>query len=167
MNAVLKDMKLLSAETAIDPAKLRRQRGHWRQKQVSKHAAEMQKLICIGFDGKKDLTFIEKSGMRRGIKEEYYVIVSFPNNNYIDPVIPETGNVDDVANKILSIIANTNSASTLQAVVCDCTVTNTGKRNGVIRKLEKDVARPLQWLDCLLHANELPFRKYISATDGG
>ena len=114
VNAVLKDMKLLSAETAIDPAKLRRQRGLWRQKQVSKHAAEMQELICIGFDGKKDLTFVEKSGIRRSIKEEHYVIVSFPNYNYIDHVMPETGKAADVANEILSIIANTNSASTLK-----------------------------------------------------
>ena len=58
--------------------------------------------------------------------------------------MPETGKAADVVNAILSIITNTNSASTLQAVVCDGTVTNTGKRNGVIRKLEKDVARPLQ-----------------------
>jgi len=37
----------------------------------------------------------------------------------------------------------------------------------VIRKLEEALARPLQWLVCLLHTNELPFRKYISAIDGG
>ena len=55
-----------------------------------------------------------------------HVIVSFPNNNYIDHVIPETGKAADVANEI-SIIANTNSASTLQAVVCDGTVSNSGK----------------------------------------
>lgn len=121
-------MNLLSAETALDPAKLRRQRSLWRQKQVSKHAAEMQELICIGFDGKQDLTFAEMSGVRRSIKEEHYVIVSFPNNNYIDHVVPETGKAADIANKILSVIANTNSASTLQAVVCDGTVNNTGKK---------------------------------------
>lgn len=160
-------MNLLSAETALDPAKLRRQRSLWRQKQVSKHAAEMQELICIGFDGKQDLTFAEMSGVRRSIKEEHYVIVSFPNNNYIDHVVPETGKAADIANKILSVIANTNSASTLQAVVCDGTVNNTGKNNGVIRRLEEGIARPLQWLVCLLHTNELPFRKYISAIDGG
>lgn len=97
-------------------------------KQVSKHAAEMQELICIGFDGKQDLTFAEMSGVRRNIKEEPYVIVSFPNNNYIDHVVPETGKAADIANKILSVIANTNSASTLQAVVCDGTVKNTGKK---------------------------------------
>ena len=127
----------------------------------------MQEVIYIGFDGKKDLTFVEKSGIRRSIKEEHYVIVSFPNNTYIDRVMPETGKAADVANEILSIIANKNSASELQAVVCDGTVTNTRKRSGVIRKLEKSVARPLQWLVCLLHANKLPFRKYISAIDGG
>ena len=68
------------------------------------------------------------SGVRRSIKEEHYVIVSFPNNNYIDHVVPETGKAADIANKILSVIANTNSASTLQAVVCDGTVNNTGKK---------------------------------------
>ena len=50
INAVLKDMNLLSAETAVDPAKLRRQRSIWRQKLVSTHDAQMQELFCIGFD---------------------------------------------------------------------------------------------------------------------
>jgi len=75
-------MNLSSAETAVDPAKLRRQRSLWRQKQISKHAAEMQKLICIRFDEKQDVTFVKKSGVCRSIVEEHYVIVSFPNNNY-------------------------------------------------------------------------------------
>ena len=46
--------------------------------------------------------------------------------------MPETGKAADVANEIVSITANTNSASTLQAVASDGTVTSTGKRNGVI-----------------------------------
>lgn len=167
VNAVLKDMNLLSAETAVDPAKLRRQRSIWRQKIVSTHGAQMQELLCIGFDGKQDSTFVEISGLRRCIKEEHYVIISFPNNNYIDHVVPQTSKAEDIANEILSVIANTNSASTLQAVVCDGTVNNTGKRNGVIRRLEEGITRPLQWLVCLLHTNELPFRKYISVIDGG
>ena len=37
----------------------------------------------------------------------------------------------------------------------------------MIRRLEEGIARPLQWLVCLLHTNELPFCKYISAIDGG
>jgi hypothetical protein len=167
VNAVLKDLNLLSAETAIDPAKLRRQRSFWREKQVSKHAAEVQEVTCIGFDGKQDVTFVGKSGVRRRIKEEHYVILSFPNNYYIDHVVPETGKAVDVAKEILSVITDTNSASSLQAVVCDGTVNNTGKTSGVIRRIEEDIGRPLQWLVCLLHANELPLRKYISATDGG
>ena len=73
----------------------------------------MQELICIGFDGKTDLTFVEKSDIHRSIKEVHYVIVSFTNNNYINHVMPETGKAADVANEILSLIANTNSASTL------------------------------------------------------
>lgn len=92
----------------------------------------MQELICIGFDRKQDLTFVEIYGVRRSIKEEHHVILSFPSNNYIDHVGPETSNAEDVANELLPVIANTNSASTLQAVVCDGTVNNTGKRNGMI-----------------------------------
>lgn len=65
------------------------------------------------------------------------------------------------------VIVNTNSASTLQAVVCDGTVNNTGKRNDMIHRIEEGIARPLQWLNCLLYTNEPPFQKYISAIDGG
>jgi len=37
----------------------------------------------------------------------------------------------------------------------------------VIRRLEEGVERPLQWFVCLLHANELPLKKYMSDVDGG
>ena len=53
-NAVLKDLSLLTAETAIDAAKLRRQRHFWRKTEVEKQALEMRELRCIGFDGKQD-----------------------------------------------------------------------------------------------------------------
>ena len=31
----------------------------------------------------------------------------------------------------------------------------------------EELGRPLQWLVCLLHCNELPFRKYLSVVEGG
>ena len=81
--------------------------------------------------------------------------------------MPESSKANDIAKEIISSINNINSSETLTAVVCDGTVNNTGQWNGVIRKLEEGIRRPNQWLICLLHANELPFRKYFSVVDGG
>ena len=78
----------------------------------------------------------------------------------------ESSRANDIAKEILSTITETNSLQSLGAVVCDGTVNNTGKWSGVIRRLQ-GVGRSLQWLVCLLHANELPFRKYMSVVDDG
>lgn len=37
---------------------------------------------------------------------------------------------------------------------------------GIIRLMEKTLNRPLQWIICLLHMNELPFRHLFSFIDG-
>ena len=127
----------------------------------------MKHCICIGFDGKQDSTLSRKSGVCRTIKEEHYVLVCYPSATYIDHVMPDSSKASDVAKEVLSIVRSTDSETTLLAVVCDGTVNNTGKRNGVICKIEEGVGRALQWLICLLHTNELPFRKYVSMVEGG
>ena len=43
-------------------------------------------------------------------------------------------------------------------------MSNTGWKNGVIRKLELKLGRPLQWFICL-HFNELPFRHLFESVD--
>jgi len=128
---------------------------------------DIRELICIGFDGKQDVTLAHTSGVRRKIKEEHNGIISYPKERYIDHVMPESSEAIDIAKEILSTITETNSLQTLGAVVWDGTVNNTGKRSGVIRRLEECVERPLQWFVCILHANELPLRKYMSVVDGG
>jgi len=47
--------------------------------------------------------------------------------------------------KFLSVIRGSKSEPTLRALVCDGTAVNTGKNNGVIRKIEPHLQRPLQW----------------------
>ena len=54
----------------------------------------------------------------------------------------------------------------VKAVGCDGTVTNTGWKNGVISQLELFLGRPLLWLICLLHTNELSLRHLIQHLDG-
>lgn len=49
---------------------------------------------------------------------------------------------------------------------CDGTATNTGATGGIIRLLEKKLGKPLQWLPCQLHANELPLRHLMKHLDG-
>ena len=49
---------------------------------------------------------------------------------------------------------------------CDGTNVNTGAVEGVIRLLEEHLNRPLQWLACMMHANELPLRHLINKLDG-
>ncbi|GBP05516.1 Kynurenine formamidase [Eumeta japonica] len=45
-------------------------------------------------------------------------------------------------------------------------VTNTSKFNGVIRLFERRLQRPLQWIICMLHLNELPLRHLFDYLDG-
>ncbi|ESO02999.1 hypothetical protein HELRODRAFT_173841 [Helobdella robusta] len=47
-----------------------------------------------------------------------------------------------------------------------CTNVNTGKHNGVIRLLGTALNRPLQWLICMSHLNELPFCAIFTKLDG-
>lgn len=93
-------------------------------------------------------------------------MVSFPNRKYVEHVVPDSGRADDISKEILSLIRDSNSEETLRAVVCDGTAVNTGYNNGVIRKMEISLQKPLQWLVCLLHANELPLRKILEVVDG-
>ncbi|GBO25745.1 hypothetical protein AVEN_242477-1 [Araneus ventricosus] len=41
---------------------------------------------------------------------------------------------------------------------CGATIVNTGVCNGVISRLELKLHRPIQWIICLIHFNELPLR---------
>jgi hypothetical protein len=58
------------------------------------------------------------------------------------------------------------STDQLVAIGCDGTIVNTGVNHGAIRLLEEQLGRPLQWLVCLLHANELPLRHLLQKLDG-
>jgi hypothetical protein len=54
----------------------------------------------------------------------------------------------------------------LVAIGCDRTNVNTGRIGGVMRLLEVQCGKPLQWLVYQLHANELPLRHLVQHLDG-
>ncbi|GBN34685.1 hypothetical protein AVEN_116955-1 [Araneus ventricosus] len=57
--------------------------------------------------------------------------------------------------------------SNLNLLGCDGTVVNTGVFNGVIRRLELKLQRPIQWIICLLHFNELSLRPLFERKSSG
>ena len=54
----------------------------------------------------------------------------------------------------------------MQVVECNGTIVDTSQMAGVIRRLEESFNHPLQWLVCLLHANELLLRHLFETLDG-
>ena len=51
-------------------------------------------------------------------------------------------------------------------MLCDSCKANTGCDIGALRFVELDLKRPVQWICCLLHQNELPFRHLFTSIDG-
>jgi hypothetical protein len=67
---------------------------------------------------------------------------------------------------MILFIRATNSEDTIRAIGADGTAVNTGCKNGVISLIEKDLNRPLQWIICMFHLNELPLRHLFKMLDG-
>ena len=57
------------------------------------------------------------------------------------------------------------SLKNLIGICCDGEPSNTGVGNGILRRFEAMLARPLHWFVCLLHFNELPFRHLFTEVD--
>lgn len=124
----------------------------------------------IYFDGRKDKTLVqEKKGekyCRKTVIEEHIVLVSEPGSTYVGHVTTMSGSATHIKSSIFKFLQESVDLSTIVAVGCDGTVVNTGAKNGIIRQLEVNVKRPLQWFICLLHANELPLRHLLQDLDG-
>ena len=89
--------------------------------------------------------------------EEHYTVVGEPGNYYLTHLSPKEVHVS---------IKNTELAEKIKIIGTDGTACMTGKFNGFIRSLEELVNKPLQWVICLLHANELPRRHIFIHLDG-
>lgn len=173
-SSLLQDFGIVTDEDntyVVDKNKLRREKSVNRSVLQMQNEEKHNPLQGLYFDGRKDNTLvIEKVNskqFRRTIKEEHYTILKEPGSVYIGHVSPSSGSAEDIANSIISYLTETGfSLQELDVVGCDGTVTNTGWKTGVIRKIEEHIKRPLQWGGCLLHFNELPFRHLFQALDG-
>lgn len=123
-------------------------------------------LRGLYFDGRKVKTLEQfKQGTkynRKTIVEEHLSLVQEPGSKYMGHVTPKSGTALSVASSISKFLDENNiTTSEVTAVGCDGTNVNTGKNGGVITMFEEKIGRPVQWLVCQLHANELPLRHLI------
>ena len=175
VNAVLKDFHTVTKENPsriVDRSKIRREQKNRRlqlQECARNDHFEVQGLF---FDGKKDVTFHqdkeETKYYRKYVTEGHIVLVPEPGSKYLCHVTPSSETAMSIASSIQTFLEDPNKSFILEqvkAVGCDGTVTNTGWKNGVISQLELFLGRPVQWLICLLHTNELPLRHLIQHLD--
>ena len=169
--AALQDAGIITEDDTslvIDRSKLRRQRTR-RRKGASNQHKQYAASIGLYFDGRKDSTIaMTKIGYkyyRRKLLEEHVCLAKEPGSEYMGHVCPLSSSSDNISTSIWEFMGR-NSETSIEAIGCDGTVVNTGCKNGVIRLLEGRLNKPLQWLICLLHSNELPLSHLVQHLDG-
>jgi len=130
------------------------------------------KVQCIMFDGRKDLTkfLVKDEFVHKGQIKEEHISLCDANGEYLFHFTPTTGPKEkpahNIAQHIFDWLQKNSMTQSLLAVGCDSTNLNTGYAGGVIQFLEKKLQRRLNWLICQLHTNELPLRHLVSHLDG-
>ena len=185
-NAVLKTVGLIEDgqdKLATDKSKIRRARDSFGAKQNEKQKTKVMEtggLRCIGSDGKRNKKTkqreIQVINGKETVKvvtkcQEHIVYTREPPGSYLahSEIAPNKGTGKDLAEDFLDILIENNSDTTIEAVVCDGTYTNTGWRDGMLAHLERKLGQPtiLLWLICQAHGNELPMRALFSHCDDG
>lgn len=159
-------------ELVIDRSKVRRERMKARHGVIKEINLESSNIQALYFDGRLDDTLrlneTEDGKLHRTtVKEDHISLIQEPKSRFLGYTAPLSGKAIDIANSILQYFSeNYLTMSEIVCIGCDGCTTNTGKYNGVIRKLEEKLGRPLQWVICQLHSNELPLRHLVEMLDG-
>jgi hypothetical protein len=169
--AVLSDLSVVTKEDQsmiIDKNKVRRSREKNRANLKSNSSCLLEALY---FDGRKDSTLVQNKidGRYHQFQqiEEHYVLIGEPDSVYIGHITPISGKAESICGSIIEFFQNENiSLDNLIAIGCDGTNVNVGVNNGIIRRLELQLERPLQWIVCLFHCNELLLRHLFIDLDG-
>lgn len=168
---------------AVDKSKIRRARETFGAKQklrLENKVAATGGLKCIGADGKRNkktkqkiIQIINDCEVEKVVTkpQEHIVYTQEPEGSYLQhsEIAQNKGTGQDLADDFLEVVIENNSEASLEAVVADGTNTNTGWRDGMIAHLERKIkpSRPLLWLICQAHGNELPLRALFTHCDGG
>ena len=159
-------MTVTDKSKVVDKYKVRRARKKRQKDKKTKRKVEtFGQVNCLGFDGNTrvlldivvDGNIVTKQGV---VTEDYVVIVNEPEGKYMDHIVvdPGQGTGRDLGQAVCNLVRGYGSADSLHAVCADGTAVNTGYKSGAIAETEKNLGKPLQWLICLKHCNELPLR---------
>ena len=165
-NAVLTDVEIITKNKKtyiIDKSKLRRERQKYRKQIRQDQAMFYEQVNGVYVDGRKDATltttYLESGKIHQSTcLEEHIVIIGEPGEYYLSHFSTEDGKGSSIADGIFSVIKGTDLEINLAVIGTDGAATMTGINKGCIRKLEEALQRPLQWVICLLHTNELSLR---------
>lgn len=120
------------------------------------------------FDGRKDKSIRMVDGIKKRISESHYTLLQAPGYKYLGHTAPDSGNAIDILKSFTEFFEVKGiSLNELLIIGGDGTNVNTGWLGGLIALLENQLNRPLQWMICQLHANELPLRHLMEELDGG
>jgi len=146
----------------IDKSKVARERQKIRE-EAGRQMLNTSHIKVFSFDGRKNesLTPMRKNDKLYTsiVKEPHLVVLKEPGTQLIGYVKLEG---EDAEKKHIQLNEFFQSKSLyleqLIGICCDGEPANTGVDNGVLRRFEKHLGRPLHWFVCLLHFNELPLR---------
>lgn len=158
----------------IDHHKVWRARQQLRKDMRKKRIQNDEEIVALFFDGRKDSTLVkEKKGSKwysSKKTEDHYVLVGEPGTVYLRHITQERATGSAIADGLYSAIEEMELEEKIMAVGADSTAVNTGHKSGAIHLLECKLHRPLQWIVCCLHLNELPLRhlckELIGSTEG-
>ena len=181
-NAALLDYGVIDKENTaqvIDASKVQRSKDSLHKELQEKAAIGYKEgdIKCVLFDGKKDWTLVyqEVEGSSQAypsvVKEEHYSVVAEPGGKYLFHFTPddddkECSAAEQIANILVEWMTEYGVDKTIQFIGGDSTNVNSGIWGGVFQFVEKKLGRPLNWIVCGLHLNELPLRHLIIELDG-
>ena len=84
---------------------------------------------------------------------------------YISHCAVSTKKSEVVSKEAIKVLEESNSVSSIKILATDGEPANTGHLAGNIRRVENYLCRPLTWVVCLLHQNELFFKEYFRYCD--
>lgn len=154
----------------VTPTRLRRALNRTREKIVNHNNKKASNMYSFQFDGKLCNTLVTNdadAGKRNEIKKiEYIVVVKQPEDVFVASIPVTSSGADEIFNCMKDyFIKNKISLNNVVAIGCDGAPVNTGVANGIIRRFEELLGRPVQWIICILHLNELIFHRLFKFLD--
>lgn len=126
-----------------------------------------EQVHALFFDGRRDKTLKFQSGHQERVVEEHISILREPGSIFLTHITTDDSKARTITDGIFERLVDKNIYTTsIKAVGCDGENTNIGIKAGVIRMIEEELKTNLQWLVCLLHANELPLRNLMRSLLG-